>query len=87
MENNEEPSIENPDPFENSDPISHSIYANGPDFYVLSNRQNPIGAPAPQDVEDTQPKPKPEGPVCPQCGNAITNDDWSFCPECGTPFH
>ncbi|MBO6023816.1 MAG: zinc-ribbon domain-containing protein [Bacteroidales bacterium] len=87
MENNEEPRIENSDSFENSDPISHSIYANGPDFYVLSNRQNPIGAPAPQEVEDTQPKPKPEGPVCPQCGNAITNDDWSFCPECGTPFH
>lgn len=61
-------------------------YANGPDAYVLSNRQNPIGAPAPKEVEDTEPKPKPEGPVCPQCGNAIS-DDMPFCPECGTQLH
>ena len=80
MDNNEEPKIEN------SDPLSHSIYINGPDFYVLSCRQNPIGAPAPQEVEDTQPKPQPEGPVCPQCGNAI-NEGMSFCPECGTLLH
>ena len=61
------------------------IYANGPDYYVLSLRQNPIGAPAPQEVEDTEPKPKPEGPVCPRCGNAIT-EKMRFCPECGIPL-
>ena len=65
---------------------SNGIYANGPDAYVLSLRQNPIGAPAPQVVEETEPKPKPEGPVCPQCGNAI-NEEWPFCAECGTPLH
>ena len=86
MDNNEEPKTGNSDSFEISDPHLSSIYANGPDFYVLSNRQNPIGAPAPKEVEDTQPKPQPGGPVCPQCGNAII-DDWSFCPECGTLLH
>ena len=86
MDNNEDPKIENSDLFRISNLFSPDIYANGPDFYVLSNRQNPIGAPAPQEVEDTQPKPQPEGPVCPQCGNAI-NDDMPFCPECGTLLH
>lgn len=61
-------------------------YVNGPDAYVLSLRQNPIGAPAHQVVEETEPKPKPEGPVCPQCGSAI-NEEWPFCSECGTPLH
>ena len=57
------------------------IYANGPDYYVLSLRQNPIGAPAPQTVAE-EPKPQAEGPVCPHCGNAIT-EEMKFCPECG----
>lgn len=61
-------------------------YVNGPDAYVLSLRQNPLGAPAPQEVEETEPKPKSEGPVCPQCGNAI-NEEMLFCPECGTQLH
>ena len=87
MDNNEEPKTENPESFDISNLSSPSIYVNGPDFYVLSNRQNPIGAPAPEEVEDPQPKPQPEGPVCPQCGNPITSDDWSFCPECGTLLH
>ena len=64
----------------------YGAYANGPDAYVLSLRQNPLGAPAPQEVENTNPKPQPEGPVCPQCGNAIS-DDMPFCPECGTSLH
>ena len=58
-------------------------YAQGPDAYVLSHRQNPLGSPAPQVVEEPESKSKPEGPVCPQCGNAITKE-MSFCPECGT---
>ena len=60
----------------------YGAYANGPDAYVLSLRQNPIGAPAPQEVEDTNPKPQPDEPGCPQCGNAIIGDQ-KFCCECG----
>lgn len=73
----EEPKIE-----ESTGVNLYGPYANGPDAYVLSQRQHPIGAPAPKEVEDTKPKPKPEGPVCPNCGNAIS-DDMPFCPECG----
>ena len=61
----------------------HGFYANGPDYYVQSLRDNPVGAPAPEVVEDPEPKPKPEGPVCPRCGNDI-NEEMKFCPECGT---
>ena len=64
----------------------YGAYANGPDAYVLSLRQNPLGAPAPQEVEETKDKAPSDGPVCPQCGNAIS-DDMPFCPECGTSLH
>lgn len=58
------------------------LYANGPDYYVLSLRQNAVGAPAPQPIDATAPKSQPEGPVCPYCGNAIALE-MKFCPECG----
>ena len=59
------------------------FYANGPDYYVASLRQQRAGEWANQTVEPTEPKPQPEGPVCPSCGNAITAE-MKFCPECGT---
>ena len=65
---------------------ANGIYANGPDYYVQSLREKRMGSYAPQIVEDAEPKPKPEGLACPQCGNAI-NEGMRFCPECGTPLH
>ena len=79
----------------------YGIYAKSPDVYVLSNRQNPRGAfilpqeygetnqtdtPSPQEVEETKDQAPADEPVCPQCGNAIS-DDMPFCPECGTSLH
>lgn len=75
----------------------YGIYAKSPDVYVLSNRQNPRGAfilpqeygetnqtdtPSPQEVEETKDQAPSDGPVCPQCGNAIIGDP-KFCYECG----
>lgn len=76
---------------------STGVYLYGPDVYVLSNRQNPKGAflmpqeygganptdtPAPE-TEETKDKAPSDGPVCPQCGNAI-NGEMKFCCECGS---
>ncbi len=75
----------------------NGIYTTGPDVYVLSNRQNPRSAfmlpqeygetnqtdtPSPQEVEETKDQAPSDGPVCPQCGNAIIGDP-KFCCECG----
>lgn len=61
------------------------IYANGPDYYLLSLRQSRTEYMASQTTEE-EPKPQLEGPVCPHCGNAITAE-MNFCPECGAKMH
>ena len=58
------------------------IYASGPDFYVLSLRQSRAADYMASQMPEEEPKPQSEGPVCPYCGNAIT-DEMNFCPECG----
>ena len=72
----EEPQVE-----ESTGVYRWGAYANGPDAYVQSFRDHPLGAPAQPPVVE-EPKPQPEGPVCPCCGNAI-NPEMIFCPECG----
>jgi hypothetical protein len=80
---------------ENKIEESSGVYLYGPDVYVLSNRQNPKSAfvlpqeygeanqtDTPQKVEETKDKAQSDGPVCPQCGNAIIGDP-IFCCECG----
>ncbi len=81
---------------ENKIEESSGVYLYGPDVYVLSNRQNPKSAflmpqeygeanqtdtPAPE-AEETKDKVPSDGPVCPQCGNAIIGNP-TFCCECG----
>ena len=84
---NEEPRIEQEPKIEESSGVYlYGPYANGPDYYVQSLREKQLGSYAPKEVEETEPKTKPEGPVCPQCGNAIS-DDMKFCCECGFQLH
>jgi hypothetical protein len=74
---------------------STGVYLYGPDVYVLSNIQNPKSAfklpqeygetnqtDTPEKVKETKDNVPSDGPICPQCGNAIIGD-MKFCCECG----
>ena len=81
--NSDEPKETNEFFIDESRASRFGIYASGPDFYVLSLRQKRAADYMASQTTEEEPKPQPEGPVCPSCGNAITTE-MKFCPECGT---